>query len=67
MRIKAGAKQKTIVTLRSLNLNQNFKNDMPISIMINAFAIDEQRKINVNRETIFVYPKKIRYNNEFKN
>ncbi|QKF60492.1 cytochrome c oxidase accessory protein CcoG [Campylobacter curvus] len=67
VRIKAGAKQKTIVTLRSLNLNQNFKNDMPVSIMINAFAIDEQRKINVNRETIFVYPKKIRYNNEFKN
>ncbi|MCD8213922.1 MAG: cytochrome c oxidase accessory protein CcoG, partial [Campylobacter sp.] len=60
--IKAGARQRVIVTLNSPNINLNFEKDMPVTIKINAFAIDEQRKLNVNRETIFVYNKKIRYN-----
>ncbi|AQW85658.1 cytochrome c oxidase accessory protein [Campylobacter pinnipediorum subsp. caledonicus] len=58
--IKAGYKKKIIVTLASENLNQNSTKDIPTKIKIKAFADDSKDLINVDRDTIFVYPKKIR-------
>ncbi|MBR8462304.1 cytochrome c oxidase accessory protein CcoG [Campylobacter sp. faydin G-105] len=53
--IKAGFKQRVIVTLSS-NADIATIKDKTKKININAFAIDDKDKINVNRESIFVYP-----------
>ncbi|CAD7288385.1 hypothetical protein LMG7974_00983 [Campylobacter majalis] len=57
--IKPGAKQRVVVTLKSHSLNLNDTKDTPINIKVNAFATDEKEKINVKRDTIFIYPKKL--------
>ncbi|WP_169999932.1 cytochrome c oxidase accessory protein CcoG [Campylobacter sp. RM9328] len=56
--VKPNHKQRVIVILGSKNLNLNDQKDMPITIKINAYAVDEKEKISVDRETVFVYPKK---------
>ena len=54
--LKAGAKQKLIVTLRSKNENTSEK-DLLKHINIRAFATDEPT-ISVQRASTFIYPKR---------
>ena len=54
--LKAGAKQKVIVTLRSKNENTSEK-DLLKHINIRAFATDEPT-ISVQRQSTFIYPKR---------
>lgn len=54
--LKAGAKQRIIVTLKSKNKNTSDK-DLLKHISIRAFAIDEPT-ISVQRQSTFIYPKK---------
>ena len=54
--LKAGAKQKVIVTLRSKNENTSEK-DLLKHINIRAFATDEPT-ISVQRASTFIYPKR---------
>ncbi|MGG7074446.1 cytochrome c oxidase accessory protein CcoG [Campylobacter sp. 9BO] len=55
--IKAGAKQRVIVTISSPKITLDKDKDTPLSIGINAYATDDKENINVKRDTIFVYPK----------
>ena len=54
--LKAGAKQKVIVTLKSKNENTSEK-DLLKHINIRAYATDEPT-INVQRASTFIYPKR---------
>ena len=54
--LKAGAKQRVIVTLKSKNENLSDK-DLLKHINIKAYAIDEPA-ISVQRQSTFIYPKK---------
>ena len=54
--LKAGAKQKVIVTLKSKNENTSEK-DLLKHINIKAYATDEPT-INVQRASTFIYPKR---------
>ena len=54
--LKAGAKQKVIVTLRSKNENTSEK-DLLKHINIRAYATDEPT-ISVQRQSTFIYPKR---------
>ena len=54
--LKAGAKQKVIVTLRSKNENTSEK-DLLKHINIKAYATDEPT-ISVQRQSTFIYPKR---------
>ena len=53
--LKSGEKKKVIVVLGSANIGE-YKGG-PHTISINAYANDEKERINIVRETIFVYPK----------
>lgn len=57
--IKAGFKKRVIATLSSPNLELSDEKDTPVKIKIYAYAVDDKDKINVEREAIFVYPKKL--------
>jgi cytochrome c oxidase accessory protein ccoG len=54
--LKAGAKQRIIVTLKSKNKNTSDK-DLLKHISIRAFATDEPT-ISVQRQSTFIYPKR---------
>lgn len=55
--VKAGAKRKIIVVLSTdQKLSSNHKSDTSFSILVNAYAKDD-KNVNVDRKTIFVYPK----------
>lgn len=55
--LKAGAKQKKVVILTSLPKELKVEGeDLPIAIK--AYALDAKDKIIVDRQTIFIYPKK---------
>ncbi|WP_170000970.1 cytochrome c oxidase accessory protein CcoG [Campylobacter sp. RM16189] len=56
--LKAGAKKKVVVVLSSNIINFDKSGNKPISININAYAKDDKERVNINRETIFVYPDK---------
>ena len=54
----AGKKIKKIVILSTTKpLANDERKDTPIPIVVTAFALDNQEKIIVNREAIFVYPR----------
>ncbi len=58
--LKAGGKKKVIVVLSTTQtLVDDTRRDTPIDITINAYAKDAKETINVDRKTIFVYPKQI--------
>lgn len=55
--IKPGAKQRVVVELSAPRKILSKDADTPVAIRINAYATDEKERINVFRESIFVYPK----------
>ena len=54
--LKAGAKKRVVVVLSSDRLSFDKDGNIPVSININAYAKDDKERINIDRETIFVYP-----------
>ncbi|CAM2871192.1 cytochrome c oxidase accessory protein CcoG [Helicobacter burdigaliensis] len=58
-KVEAGAGEKEIVVLYTdKNLAEDSKKDTPIPIKIRAYALDSKEKIEVIRESVFVYPPK---------
>ena len=56
--LNAGKKIKKIVTLWATKpLAKDMRKDTPIPIKIKAFAVDAPKKIVVERNTVFVYPR----------
>ncbi len=54
----AGKKKKKVVVLTTDKvLAKNMKKDTPIPITIRAYAVDEPKKIVVERKSVFVYPR----------
>ena len=60
--LKSGEKVKKVVILSSIPKEIKAEGE-DIPIVIKAFALDDKEKIVVNRETIFIYPKKSDYHN----
>ncbi len=57
--IAARSKRKKVIILRSKKpLLPNIKRDTPIPIVVNAFAVDDKKKINIYRTIKFMYPTK---------
>ncbi len=57
-KLSAGGKAKKIVILQTKKeLVKDDRKDTPITISIKAYAVDEAKRIVVNRETVFVYPR----------
>jgi polyferredoxin len=60
IKLKAGGKKKVIVVLSTTQtLVDDTRRDTPIDITVNAYAKDAKEIINIDRKTIFVYPKQI--------
>jgi len=54
----AGKKKKKVVVMRTSDmLADDARKDVPIPITIRAYAVDEKKKIVVDRNTVFVYPR----------
>lgn len=58
VKFKAGTKRKIIVRLvATKQLVNDERKDTIIPIVIKAFAVDDKENINIERKTIFAYPK----------
>ncbi|CZE46146.1 cytochrome c oxidase accessory protein CcoG [Campylobacter geochelonis] len=58
IKVSKGEKRKLVVTLYTeKQLANNDRKDTILPIVITAYAKDDKEKINVKRDTIFVYPK----------
>ena len=56
--IAAGKKKKKVVVLTtSAKLADDARKDVPIPLTIRAYAVDDKKKIVVDRKTVFVYPR----------
>jgi cytochrome c oxidase accessory protein FixG len=54
----AGQKKKKVVILETKEqLANNARKDVPIPILIRAYAIDDKEKIVIDREMVFFYPR----------
>ncbi len=57
-KIGAGKKKKKVVILEtSESLGNNTRKDIPIPVKIVAYAVDDKKKIAVDRKAVFVYPR----------
>ena len=57
-RVGAGNKKKKVVILETREvLATNTKKDIPIPLVIKAFAVDDKEKIAVDRKIVFFYPR----------
>jgi cytochrome c oxidase accessory protein FixG len=57
-KLGAGQKKKKVVILETKEaLANNTRKDVPIPILIRAFATDDKEKIMVEREQVFFYPR----------
>lgn len=57
-KLGAGKKKKKVVILETAEkLVDNARKDVPIPVLIRAFATDEKEKIIVDREMVFFYPR----------
>ncbi len=57
--IAARSKRKKVIILRSKKpLLKDIKQDTPIPVVVNAFAIDDKKNINIYRTIKFMYPTK---------
>jgi len=57
-KLSAGAKKKKVVVLETKEeLVHNTRKDVPIPVLIRAYAVDDKEKIVVDRETVFFYPR----------
>jgi polyferredoxin len=58
-RIGAGQKKKVVVVLETHEeLADDARKDVPIPLKIRAYAVDDKKNIVVDRESVFVYPRK---------
>ena len=56
--IAPGKKRKKVVVLRTDKvLADSTRKDVPIPVTIKAYAVDDKKKIVVERHTVFVYPR----------
>jgi len=56
--IAPGKKRKKVVVLRTYEkLADSTRKDVPIPVTIKAYAVDDKKKIEVIRHTVFVYPR----------
>ncbi len=56
--IAPGKKRKKVVVLRTHHeLADSTRKDVPIPVTIKAYAVDDKKKIVVERHTVFVYPR----------
>ena len=63
--IKSGEKLKQVVVLYTdENLAKDSEKDTHIPLKIRAYALDSEEKIEVIRESVFIYPPKNVMNNE---
>ena len=63
--IKARNKRKKAILLRAKNpLIKNAQKDTSIPITINAYAVDDKKKISIFRKAVFIYPSKKNYEKE---
>ncbi len=57
-KLGAGQKKKKVVILETKEqLAQNTRKDVPVPILIRAYATDDKEKIMVEREQVFFYPR----------
>jgi len=57
-KLGAGKKKKKVVVLETKEeLAHNTRKDVPIPLLIRAYATDDKEKIVVDRETVFFYPR----------
>jgi len=57
-RLGAGQKKKKVVILETKEqLANNTRKDVPVPILIRAYAADEKEKIMIEREIVFIYPR----------
>ena len=57
-KLGAGQKKKKVVILETKEqLANNARKDVPIPILIRAYAIDDKEKIVIDREMVFFYPR----------
>ncbi len=58
-RIAARGKRKKVIVLKAIKpLAKDAKEDVSIPIIINAYAIDDKKKISIFRKEVFIYPTK---------
>ena len=58
-RIVARGKRKKVIILKAIKpLVKDAKEDVSIPIIINAYAVDDKKKINIFRKEVFIYPTK---------
>ncbi len=57
-KLSAGMKKKKVVILETKEqLANNIRKDVPVPILIRAYATDDKEKIMVEREMVFFYPR----------
>jgi hypothetical protein len=57
-KLGAGKKKKKVVILETKEqLAHNTRKDVPVPILIRAYAIEDKEKIVVDREMVFFYPR----------
>ncbi len=57
-KLSAGKKKKKVVVLEtSEELAHNTRKSVPVPITIKAYAVDDPKKVVVERKTVFVYPR----------
>ncbi len=58
-RIAARGKRKKVIVLKAIKpLAKDAKEDVSIPIIINAYAVDDKKKISIFRKEVFIYPTK---------
>ncbi len=56
-KLGAGKKKKVVILETKEELAHNTRKDVPVPILIRAFATDDKEKIVVDREMVFFYPR----------
>jgi len=57
-KLGAGKKRKKVVILQTKEkLANETRKDVPIPVTIRAYAVDDKKKIMVERKTVFIYPR----------
>ena len=66
-KLGARSKRKKAILLRAKKpLVKDAKEDTSVPIIINAFAVDDKKKISIFRKAVFIYPSKKNYEAELK-
>ena len=58
-RIAARGKRKKVIILKAVKpLVKNASKDVSIPVTLNAYAVDDKKRINIKRKIVFIYPTK---------